>query len=462
MPETADLVERLAQHRTLGRAPLEELQWLADHGRLQDYGPGDVLARAGDPVTSLYVTLTGRYSIQVDRGFGPRKVMEWSAGDVGGMLPYSRLAKAPGDVMVSETCAMLMIDSLYFPEMILKCPWVTATLVHVMIDRARVFTSSDLQDEKMASLGRLAAGLAHELNNPASAAARSATRLEDGLERAETASRALGATRLTTEQQAVIDEIRRLCLAQKPGTLSAMERADWEESVAAWLEMRGLTTETAGALTEACVSSETLETLARALPANALGTAIEWIAANCAIHSLVTEVQRASERIHHLVAAIKRFTYMDKPGVPEAVDIEQGLRDTVVVLGSKARAKNISVVVDIASELPRARGFGGELNQVWSNLLDNALDAAPASGHVTIAAAPAPGGIVVSVIDDGPGIPADIRSKIFDPFFTTKPVGQGTGLGLEIAMKLVRHNGGDLEVDSRPGRTEFRVMVPVV
>jgi signal transduction histidine kinase len=242
-----------------------------------------------------------------------------------------------------------------------------------------------------------------------------------------------------------------------------MERADWEERVAGWLEARGLTSEPAGALTAACVSIETLETLGRALPLEALGTAIEWIAANCSIHSLVEEVQRASSRIHHLVAAVKRFTYMDKPGVPDAVDIEQGLRDTVVVLGSKARARNVSVVIEIAPDLPRARGYGGELNQVWSNLLDNALDAVPAAaGQVTITAAPAPGAIVVRVIDNGPGIPAEIRSRIFDPFFTTKPVGQGTGLGLEIAMKLVRHNGGDLDVDSRPGRTEFRVTVPAL
>ena len=457
-----DLIARLAQHRTLGEAPPEELQWLVENGELHAIAPGDVITRAAHPVTHLHIVLSGRFAIHVDRGYGLRKVMEWSGGDVGGTLPYSRMGQAPGDTVVSEPGEVLMVARERFPEMTRACPQVTAMLVHVMVDRARVFTSSGLQDEKMMSLGRLAAGLAHELNNPASAAARSAARLEEGLARAEAASRALGAAHLTVEQHTAIDGVRRACLDHDPPLLSAMERADREEAVASWLEARGLEVEAADALTAAGVSPERLDAFAQVIPPAALGTAVEWIATNCSIHALVSEVQRAASRIHHLVAAVKRFTYMDKPGVPEAVDVGQGLRDTVVVLGSKARERGIAVSVDVAPQLPHARGYGGELNQVWSNLLDNALDAAPASGRVTVAAEAVSGSIVVRIIDDGPGIPAEIRDKIFDPFFTTKPVGHGTGLGLEIALKLVRHNGGELDVESRPGRTEFRVTVPAI
>jgi signal transduction histidine kinase len=456
-----DLLERLAQHRTLGEAPRAELEWLASHGETRHIEPGDVLTRAGTPVTKLFIVLAGHFAIQVERGFGPRKVFEWRGGDVGGMLPYSRMSKAPGEVVVSEPGDILSVDSRFFPEMAVSCPWVTATLVHVMVDRARVFTSTALQDEKMASLGRLSAGLAHELNNPASAAARSAGRIEDGLARAEAASRALGAARLSAEQQAVVDQIRRVCLENNAPLLTAMERADREEALAVWLEAHDLSPESAGALTDACVSTKMLESLSDTLPAPAVGTAIEWIAANCSIHSLVGEVQRASSRIHQLVAAIKRFTYMDKPGVPEPVDVEQGLRDTIVVLGNKARSKDVAVTIKVDANLPKAHGFGGELNQVWTNLIDNAIDAAPRSGKVEVRAGCGQGGtIVVRVIDNGPGVPPEIREKIFDPFFTTKPVGQGTGLGLEIAMKLALHNSGDIEVVSEPGRTEFRVTVP--
>jgi signal transduction histidine kinase len=458
---SAEILERLTQHRTLGDAPRAELEWLVAHGEIRHIEPGNVITRSGTPVTHLFIVLSGHFAIMVDRGSGPRKVFEWRGGDVGGILPYSRMAKAPGEVVVDEPGDILQIDNRFYPEMVVACPFVTASLVHVMVDRARVFTSSALQDEKMASLGRLSAGLAHELNNPASAAARSAGRIEDGLARAEAASRALGAARLTPEQQAVVDDIRRVCLENDAPLLTAIERADREEALAVWLEDHDLSPEPAGALTDACVSTKLLDKLSEALPAPAVGTAIEWIAANCSIHSLVGEVQRASSRIHQLVAAIKRFTYMDKPGVPEPMDVEQGLRDTIVVLGNKARGKDVAVKIKVDANLPMAHGFGGEMNQVWTNLIDNAIDAAPRGGHVDVSAGCGPNGtIVVRIVDNGPGVPPEIREKIFDPFFTTKPVGQGTGLGLEIAMKLVLHNSGDLEVESQPGRTEFRVTIP--
>ena len=458
---TPELLERLTSHRTLGGAPRAELEWIVEHGSVLRIEPGDILTKSGTPVTNLFVVLSGHFEILVDRGNGPRKVFEWNGGDVGGFLPYSRMVKAPGEVHVTEPGEILAVDNRFFPEMVLRCPWITATLVHVMLDRARVFTSSALQDEKMASLGRLAAGLAHELNNPASAATRSAGRIEEGLARAEAASRALGAIRLTPAQQKIVDDVRRVCLENNAPVLTAIERSDREEAIAMWLEEHDLSPDPAGALTEACVSTKMLDSLAEAMPDAALGIAIEWIAANCAIHSLVGEVQRASSRIHHLVAAIKRFTYMDKPGVPEPIDVEQGLRDTIVVLGNKARTRGIDVTIEVEANLPKAHGFGGEMNQVWSNLLDNALDAAPATnGRVQVSAKCGPGIVIVRFVDNGPGIPPEIRGRIFDPFFTTKPVGQGTGLGLEIVQKLVAHNGGDVSVDSRPGRTEFRVTVP--
>ena len=459
---TADteLLERLAQHRTLGDAPRPEVEWLIAHGTVRHIEPGDIVTRSGTAVTNLLIVLSGHFEIMVERGSGPRKMFEWRGGDVGGFLPYSRMTKAPGEVIVDEPGDILAVDSRFFPEMVVACPWVTATLVHVMVDRARVFTSTALQDEKMASLGRLAAGLAHELNNPASAAARSAGRIEDGLARAEAASRALGAALLTAEQQSALAEIRRVCLENEAPILSAIERADREEAIAVWLEEHNLSAEPAGALTDACVSTKMLDRLRDSMPESAVGTAVEWIAANCSIHSLVGEVQRASSRIHQLVAAIKRFTYMDKPGVPDLVDVEQGLRDTIVMLGNKARGKNVAVTIKIDANLPKAHGFGGELNQVWTNLIDNAIDAAPQGGRVEVGAGCGQGTIIVRIVDNGPGVPPEIREKIFDPFFTTKPVGQGTGLGLEIAMKLALHNGGNIEVDSRPGRTEFRVTVP--
>jgi signal transduction histidine kinase len=187
--------------------------------------------------------------------------------------------------------------------------------------------------------------------------------------------------------------------------------------------------------------------------------ALEWLVADCATYQLTSEVETAATRIHNLVAAVKGFTYMDQATMPKPVDVAQGLSDTLAVLNAKARGKNVGVSLEVEADLPRIQGFGGELNQVWANLIDNALDAA--GQRVTVAAGRQGQSVVVRVVDDGPGLPAEIRERIFDPFFTTKPVGQGTGLGLDIARRIVVKHQGQIEVDSRPGHTQFSVTLPI-
>jgi len=458
----ADLVERLAAHRTLGSAPREQLEWLAAHGTLRHYAAGDVLARQGGPIPQeLYVVLSGHFSIRVDRGGGPRKVMEWQAGDVSGLLPYSRLRTAPGQTTVDEPAELLMVHHDCFPEMIARCHELTAILVHVMLDRARRFTSSDFQFEKMVSLGRLSAGLAHELNNPASALARSAGELSARVFEMEASALALGAIQLSQEQLATIAAVRARC--DKPGAraaLSPLERADREEAVAAWLTRRGIRGVTMEELAETALTVENLDHLANALGDDALGFALRSLAAGHRTRVLASEVEIAARRIHSLVAAIKGFTYMDQSAIPKPVAIGQGLSDTMAVLGAKARGKSVTVTIQVANDLPPVDGLGGELNQVWANLIDNAIDAAPESGRVEVTAAAHASSVVVTVADDGPGIPAELAERIFDPFFTTKPVGAGTGLGLDIARRIVRQHDGQIEVQSRPGRTEMRVILP--
>jgi len=456
-----DLLTRLAQHRTIGGAPREELEWLVAHGYMRHFDPGEMVARKGRPIEGLIVVLSGHFAIHVDRGLGPRKVLEWRGGDVSGILPYSRMAAAPGDTVVIEPTDVLVVDRAHFQALTRECPTVTAALVHVMLDRARTFTSSDLQDEKMASLGRIAAGLAHELNNPASAAARSARLLTDVLTSAETASRALASAGLTDAQLAAVDRARTTCESATPPALAPIERADREEALVSWLEAHDADPETAATLVDTAVTVDRLDALASAVTGRGLDTAVRWIAACCSIRMLASEIESAASRIHDLVGAVKRFTYMDQRQAPEAIELSQGLRDSVALLVHKARTKSVGVAVEIEPALPRVRAIGSDLNQVWTNLIDNALDAAPESGHVAVTAARELNFVVVRIVDDGHGIPAEIRDRIFDPFFTTKPVGQGTGLGLEIARRLMRRNEGDIEVDSRPGRTEFRVSVPM-
>jgi signal transduction histidine kinase len=461
-PPTIDLVDRLAEHKTLGGAPREELAWLVLHGSLRQLDVGDVLTAKGSQVAGLFVLLSGRIAIFVDRGAGRHKMMEWRAGDVLGLLPYSRLISPPGDTVAQETSIILAVQRDHLREMIRNCHGVTAILVHHMVDRARAFTSSDLHDEKMVSLGKLSAGLAHELNNPASAIERGATLLEDRLQDAERASRALGASRLTDAQLAAVDAIREACMATgQRGVLSPIEEAEREEAVAGWLSDHGLDVAIAEPLTDTAATLEALDLLAAAVDGPALNAVLRWAAAGCSVRTLASEIQDAAVRIASLVTAIKGFTHMDQAIVAEPVDLMHGLSNTVAVLRSKARTKSVTVAVDVERDLPRVRGFAAELNQIWANLIDNALDAVPESGRVEVLANRERQSVVVRIVDNGTGIPPQIRERIFEPFFTTKPVGLGTGLGLDIVRRLVHHNDGEIAVESQPGRTEFRVVLPL-
>lgn len=459
---TQDMVDRLAGHKALGSAPREELAWLAIHGTLRRMNAGDVLTPKGTPVAGLFIFLSGRVAIYVDRGAGLNKIMEWQGGDVGGMLPYSRLVGPPGDSVAQEPTELLAVPRELMPDIIRECHEVTSILVRTMVDRARAFTSSGLHDEKMVSLGKLSAGLAHELNNPASAIERCAALLEDRIEQAEQATRALGAARLSDAQLAAIDAVRASCLSKSvQGVRSPIEQAEREDEIAAWLADHGCDVDAAESLAETPITIEALESIAASVKGPALNAVLNWAGAGCSVRSLASEIQEAALRISGLVIAIKGFTHMDQAMVAEPLDLALSLSNTIAVLKSKARAKSVAVEITVSPNLPRVRGFIGELNQVWANLIDNALDAVPESGRIEITAHRERQGVVVCIVDNGAGIPAEVRERIFEPFFTTKAMGQGTGLGLDIVRRLIRHNDGEISVDSKPGRTEFRVVLPL-
>jgi len=463
MTTNAALIDRLAGHRALRGAPRSELEWIAEHGTLQSLPVGTVVTAKGAQATELIVILSGHLVIRVDRGAGTHKIFEWRGGDVGGVMPYSRGASPPNDVVVEEAAELVAVPRALLPRMIRACPEVTTVLVHAMVDRARQFTSSDLRDEKLVSLGKLAAGLAHELNNPAAAVMRGARLLAESLDASESAARRLGAARLSDQQLAAIDAIREMSLKAAPTvTRSTLGRSDREDELVGWLVAHGADEQCAVPLAETGVTTEALDALADIVDGEVLDATLQWMAAGCNVRTLSSEVESAATRIHEIVDAVKGFTHVGNSPTPQAIDIRPGILDTLAVLGGKARGKGVDVVLVLADDLPPVVGVGVELNQVWMNLIDNALDAAPPHGRVEVRATTELEHVVVRVIDNGPGIAPGTLGRIFDPFFTTKGVGQGTGMGLDITRRLLQQHAADLSVTSEPGRTEFLVRLPAV
>lgn len=476
---TPAVLARLADHRALGSAPAEELAWLAEHGEVRQYAKGEMVAQKGESVTALYIVFTGHVVLRVDRGTGSHKLYEFRGGDVSGLLPYSRGAAAPNHMIAEEAVEWLAIDRDWFPELTRECPVVTGTLVHAMLDRARQFTANDLRDEKLLSLGRLASGLAHELNNPASSAVRGAKSLSASQAGADAAARRLGALRLPEAQLAALDaalsESRAVAKSAANGAASApdgengagaedvrsaLDRADREDEMSAWLAANGGNDKCTIPLADSAISIRALDELAAVLKGDALDAALCWVAAACEMRRLAAEIENAASRIYQIVDAMKGFTFMDHVPTAEPVDIRRGITETLTMLSAKAREKGAKVSVQFAEDLPSAHAIGAELNQIWLNIIDNALDAIPTGGEVTVTVHEDLGRIVVAVRDSGHGIPPAVKDRIFDPFFTTKDVGKGSGLGLDIVRRLVKRNEGGIELDSKAGRTEFRVLIP--
>jgi signal transduction histidine kinase len=460
-PLAPSILQRLREHATLGSVPAAELEWLAAHGRLGRYRAGDLVVKQGEEgIGGLMIMLTGHLVVYVNRGRGRHKVMEWRGGEVSGRLPYSRLTVGVGDAVVEEDAEVWEVERERFPEMIRECPEATAIMVHLMLDRARTFAQSDLRDEKLVALGKLAAGLAHELNNPASAMVRSAKALSESLSLAESAARALGGLGLTAVQTAAVEGARTTCLAAPVRTWSPLERADREDSIADWIKVHGGDPSLAAQLVDTGVSLDVLDHLAGAVTGTALDVALKWIASGCVTSGLAMEIEGGAARVFEIVSAVKGFTQMDRAMVAQPVDVAKGLKDAMIVLRSKARAKSVSLKADVAGDLPPVQGMGAELNQIWANLIDNALDAVGEGGEVEVTARPDGSRVVVEVTDNGPGIPPEIRERIFEPFFSTKDVGKGVGLGLDLVRRTLERHDGEIEVESRPGRTRFRVKLP--
>ena len=442
--------------------PAAAVAWLLAHGEGRCYSPGETIFEPGNPADFMAAVVRGGIQFYAVKGSQRDPVFRVNAGSVSGVLPYSRLRVIAGQgVAVGETLLYLLHRD-QFPALEAASPELVQRLVAIMNDRSRDQVRAQERDDKLRALGKLSAGLAHELNNPAAAIARAA----DALARRVGAKPALFVELVGhCPSPEAMRALTGLAVATAPAApLSALARADAEDELAAWLETQGVPDGycLAPPLLEAGLTTETLAATAALLPAAARPAAFAWLEGQLTTLQLVRDVQEAGGRISKLVADVKTYSHMDRAGGFEPLDVTAGLESTLNMLGFQLRKKSIRLIRDYAPGLPAINGQVSSLNQVWTNLIDNAIDALPAQGgEITLRTEHEGRFVRVLLLDNGAGIPADVLPHIFEPFYTTKQAGDGSGLGLDIAQQIIRQHNGRLEVQSVPGRTEFCAWLPV-
>ena len=416
--------------------------------------------KEGDP-RGTFIVLDGCLSSRSDRGGAVRVVRELEAGTITGVLPYSRLKTPSVYIVAVGAVEMLLVDESDIPDMIRECHAFTTVCVHEMVDRTRVFRSYDLHQEKMAALGRLSAGLAHELGNPSSAIGRSAGRLEQAQFELVEAARDLGAVGLEGQSASALEALE-VRLAETPEEpLSSLDLADREDVVGDWLTAHGVDEHYAYTLASGTLTEADLDAASAALGKEELQPVLRFLAARIEARQIADEISGAASRVHTLVDAVKKHTHMDRAPVVEPIPLADHLASTVTLVEAKALARSITVELDVEPGLPNVAGVVSDLNHVWINLIDNAIDAVGESGCVRVSARRDGACVVVDVVDDGEGIAAEDRDRLFDPFFTTKGVGEGAGLGLDVVRTIVESHKGSVGVDPEPGQTKFWVRLPL-
>jgi signal transduction histidine kinase len=414
----------------------------------------------GAPADAMYVVLEGQLQARGDFG-GEAVLFSIEPGSVTGVLPFSRMRQFTVDTRAVTDSRVLRFPASLLPELIQKMPELTQRLVGLMSDRIRETTRIEQQRDRLASLGKLSAGLAHELNNPASAAKRAVSQLREVLKRIKDASHELGRRDLTAVQKSEIEKMEASFVQSDEIPSDTLTISDLEEQIDSLLRSHGQNdlSQMAADLARKNVKPEALESLFAILDADTGRAALVRIAASVEVATLLNEIESGTSRISDLVRAIKEYTYMDQTPV-QNVDIVKGLETTLTILNHKLK-RGVVVHRDYERVPLLVNSFGSELNQVWTNLIDNAIDAMGANGELRVRTYRQDNSVVVEIADNGPGIPPAIKSHIFEPFFTTKGVGEGTGLGLDTAQRIVRKHRGTIQVSSKPGDTRFQVWLPL-
>lgn len=427
----------------------EELADLCRNASEHEIAEGEVLLREGDPGGAMYVVAEGEFDVFRDVEGREVAIDRVGPGEVLGEMSLLEHRPRAASARAVVGSRVIEISDEAFRELT-KHPPAALAMLDTVLSRMRALEASLRESEQQAALGRMAAGLMHELNNPAAAVRRSAEALGGALDRMETAA----------AQLAAVDAFDLEGFPEPPGAppADALERSDREDEVAGWLQTRDVdgSRDLAGALVQAGWDVDSLQEAVGDRGVDELGPLLDWLAARWSATQLAEELQTASTRISELVGAVKGYAYVGQSLVPD-LDINETLRQTLVVMRHKLG--DVEVVEDLA-ELPTTEGYGSELTQVWTNLIDNAVDAMEGTGRLEIRTRFDDGDVVVEIGDDGPGIPPEVRDRMFQPFFTTKPPGVGTGLGLHTVYTVVARHGGSIEVDTGDAGTTFTVRLP--
>ena len=440
--------------------PEDQVEWFLSQAEEMNVKAGEIYARAGDPADTMFVILEGQVQWRGEFG-GQNITINSNPRDVTGALPFSRMTQFTVSARAVTDIRLLKFPTSRFPELVQKMPELTKRLVGLMSDRIRETTRIEQQRDRLVALGKLSAGLAHELNNPASAATRAASQMRDIIKKIKNASHDLGRRELSLAQKAEIEKLETAITQQDAPPPDALTISDLEDQIDSLFRSHGQNDlwQLASDLAHKDIKQETLQPLFATLDSGTARAALVRIAASIEIANLLNEIESSTSRISDLVRAIKEYTYMDQSPV-QNVDIVKSLETTLTILNHKLK-KGVVVQRDYERIPLLVNSFGSELNQVWTNIIDNAIDAMHGKGELRVRTYRDDGCVVVEIGDNGPGIPPDVQPHIFEPFFTTKGVGEGTGLGLDTVQRIVRKHRGNINVNSKPGDTRFQVLLPV-
>jgi signal transduction histidine kinase len=432
-------------------------------GEIIEVQPGATLVEQNAPAEFFFLNLDGE--IRISRRYDKQEVLLAvnKPGMFMGEIPLLLDAPWHAIVRVSKPTRLLRLNQESFWRMLGTCPSVAKEIFRTAANRLRNLEGYSHQRQKLVSLGTMAAGLAHELNNPAAAARRAAAQLYQTIGAVQSLICRLGKVLKPDDWEHLLaaeqDATRRL---NDASPLDSLARSDREEALTRWLDQHSIPEgwKLASSFVGAGLDTEWLGALMQQLAANSHTAALNWLDARLSLHSLLKLVDQSTGRVAELVKAIKSYTHMDESPMQE-IDVHEGIESTLTMLGYKL--KNVQVIRAYDRAAPRIMAYGSELNQVWTNLIDNAVDAVDGSGKICVGTFVEDNQLVVEIVDNGRGIPEDIQSRIFEPFFTTKGVGSGTGLGLIISNRIIadRH-GGEIEFESKSGETRFKVRLPLV